>query len=136
MGKYRKYKVTGKVTEYKNGEFRETWDAEDFVVAQHDWFAKDMFIDGCVNRYCDKMDISIDVDNIECEDIGPADVFISMRRDAYSKERLDTMAVGDLIAHLEQFDKDSKIYMADFTGMVNMYGGITEYGIGILNADE
>lgn len=127
----RKYSVTGKVMLYKNGKLDETWNAEDVVIAEDELFAREEFIDGITNEYC-TADIDVDVDDINCTDMGPADIYISMRRDSYSKEMVDTMTVGELLTHLEQFSEDSKIYMVDFTGMTNMYGGVNEYGIGYI----
>ena len=53
-----------------------------------------------------------------------AKVFIEGRRDGYSPEQCGrTMTVGELIAYLENFDEDAKIYLENDGGYT--YGYIT-----------
>ncbi len=54
-----------------------------------------------------------------------AKVFIEGRRDGYSPEQCGrTMTVGELIAYLENFDEDAKIYLENDGGYT--YGYITK----------
>lgn len=52
-------------------------------------------------------------------------VFIDGRRNGYIPEQCGkTMTVGELIAYLEKFDEDSKVYLRNDNGYT--YGNITE----------
>lgn len=52
-------------------------------------------------------------------------LFIEGRREGYAVEQIDrTMTVGDLIAFLEDYDEDTKIYLKNDNGYT--YGSITE----------
>ena len=51
-----------------------------------------------------------------------AKVFIEGRRDGYSPEQCGkTMTVGELIAYLENFDEDAKIYLENDGGYTYGY---------------
>ena len=51
-----------------------------------------------------------------------AKVFIEGRRDGYSPEQCGrTMTVGELIAYLENFDEDAKIYLENDGGYTDGY---------------
>lgn len=55
-------------------------------------------------------------------------LYIEGRRNGYTPAQCGrTMTVGDLIAYLEQFDEDTKIYLKNDGGYT--YGSITEYSI-------
>ncbi len=59
-------------------------------------------------------------------------VFIDGRRDGYSPDQCGkTMTVGELIAYLEDFDEDAKVYLKNDNGYT--YGRITANSI---DADE
>lgn len=59
-------------------------------------------------------------------------VFIDGRRDGYSPDQCGkTMTVGELIAYLEDFDEDAKVYLENDNGYT--YGRITANSI---DADE
>lgn len=61
-----------------------------------------------------------------------AKVFIDGRRDGYSPDQCGkTMMVGELIAYLEDFDEDAKVYLKNDNGYT--YGRITANSI---DADE
>lgn len=61
-----------------------------------------------------------------------AKVFIDGRRDGYSPDQCGkTMTVGELIAYLEDFDEDAKVYLKNDNGYT--YGRITANSI---DADE
>lgn len=54
-----------------------------------------------------------------------AKVFIDGRRDGYSPDQCGkTMTVGELIAYLEDFDEDAKVYLKNDNGYA--YGRITK----------
>jgi hypothetical protein len=54
-----------------------------------------------------------------------AKIFIEGRRDGYTPEQCGrTMTVGELIAYLENFDEDAKIYLENDGGYT--YGYITK----------
>lgn len=54
-----------------------------------------------------------------------AKVFIDGRRDGYSPDQCGkTMTVGELIAYLEDFDEDAKVYLKNDNGYT--YGRITK----------
>lgn len=53
-----------------------------------------------------------------------AKVFIEGRRNGYSPDQCkNTMTVGELIAYLEDFDEDAKVYLKNDNGYT--YGSIT-----------
>lgn len=59
-------------------------------------------------------------------------VFIEGRRDGYSPDQCKkTMTVGELIAMLEDYDEDAKVYLKNDNGYT--YGSITANSI---DADE
>lgn len=61
-----------------------------------------------------------------------AKVFIDGSRDGYSPDQCGkTMTVGELIAYLEDFDEDAKVYLKNDNGYT--YGRITANSI---DADE
>ena len=52
-------------------------------------------------------------------------VFIKGRRDGYAPDQCGhTMTVGELIAYLEDFDEDAKVYLKNGNGYT--YGRITQ----------
>ena len=52
-------------------------------------------------------------------------VIIEARRTGYGIDQIErTMTVSELIAYLEQFDDDAKVYLSHDRGYT--YGGITE----------
>ena len=52
-------------------------------------------------------------------------VFIKGRRDGYAPDQCGhTMTVGELIAYLEDFDEDAKVYLKNDNGYT--YGRITQ----------
>ena len=52
-------------------------------------------------------------------------VIIEANREGYSTDQIGrTMTVGDLIAYLEQFNENAKVYLSHDNGYT--YGGITE----------
>ena len=52
-------------------------------------------------------------------------LYIEGRRNGYSPEQCGrTMTVGDLIAYLEDFDEDTKVYISNDNGYT--FGNITE----------
>lgn len=52
-------------------------------------------------------------------------LFIDGRREGYGTDQIrETMTVGELIAYLEQFDEDEKVYLRNDGGYT--YGSITE----------
>ena len=68
----------------------------------------------------------IDIDDVNAVDIGAADVILSVRLEDYTKMG-NTMTVGELCQYLdENFDKDSKIYLGDYSGMVARFGYLDE----------
>jgi hypothetical protein len=59
------------------------------------------------------------------EETQMAKVFIDGRRDGYSPDQCGkTMTVGELIAYLEDFDEDAKVYLKNDNGYT--YGRITK----------
>lgn len=50
-------------------------------------------------------------------------LYLEGRRDSYAPDN-NTMTVGELIAYLEQFDEDAKVYLKNDSGYT--FGSITE----------
>ena len=120
----RKFKCTAIVTEWL-GSRVDKWDSEDVVIAEDIWNARDKFIDGIRASY-DESNVEVDIDDVYAEDIGAADVILSVRLEDYVKMG-DTMTVGELCQYLdENFDQDSKIYLGEYSGMVARYAYIHE----------
>lgn len=98
---------------------------EEVVVAKNEHEACDKLAEKFVKEY-GKVEYA-DIDDIRCHRIGPADVFLSATIDMYTPKIGDTITVGELIEYLEHtFDPASRIYLANYSGIVPVYGDITE----------
>lgn len=121
----RKYKCTAIVMEWLGNDMIEKWNASDCIVAEDELDARGKFIDGILTSY-DESNVEVDIDDVYVEDVGAADVILSVRLEDYVKMG-DTMTVGELCQYLdENFDQDSKIYLGEYSGMVARYAYIHE----------
>ena len=95
---------------------------EEVVIAECEDDACDLLVQKFMKEYgrSDNMDI----DNVHCKCIGPADLVMFVKTDAYLPFINETLTVGELIEYLGDFNKDSKLYLANYSGKVPIYGGI------------
>lgn len=119
-----KYLTTGDILMYTNRgpEGTVIGKIEEVVIAECDDDACDLLVQKFMKEY-GRMD-NTDIDNVHCKCIGPADLVLFVKADAYLPCINETLTVGELIEYLGDFNKDSKLYLADYTGTVPIYGGI------------
>ena len=124
-----KYKVIGDVEQWVDGDMIEQWEIEEEIVAENQYKAEDIFNERCKDKF-DDIDCELDIRNVVCEDLGPADVFIHTVKESYRHD-MDTITVGELIDYLEEnFDDNSKVYLARYSWPGYNYSGIDKLKIG------
>ena len=124
-----KYLAVGDILMYtdKGPEGTKLGKIEEVVIAECEDDACDLLVHKFLKEY-GRSD-NTDIDNVRCKCIGPADLFMYVKADAYLPCINETLTVGELIEYLGEFDKNSKIYLADYSGTVPIYGGIEWGGI-------
>ena len=119
----RKFKCTAVVMEWVGNDMIEKWDAVEYIIAEDDSEAEEKFIDGILEEF-EYGEKKLDIDDIKTMDVGAADLLLSVRLSEYVRMS-PTMTVGELVDYLEDnFEMDSKIYLASYGSMVAHYGAI------------